>query len=84
MLRTYDDHRTDAGTVVHRSFCSMCGSSLFITNDANPMLKDAVIVSTGTMNLPRSAWSPDQEFYCKRRRDWIPRVIQTQKWNAME
>ncbi|KAH8689388.1 DUF636 domain protein [Talaromyces proteolyticus] len=90
LLRTYLDGQTDSKHTVKRSFCGNCGSHLFITNDSDPMLADAVIVTTGTMDRHQlqstgdGGWAPEQEFFCKRRAKWIPEFDGTKKCDAMK
>lgn len=69
---------------MNRSFCNTCGSHLFITNDMNPILEGAVIVTSGTMNLKgKDTWVPKKEYYCKNRGGWIPFIEGTETYNAM-
>ncbi|QGA14952.1 hypothetical protein EYB26_002608 [Talaromyces marneffei] len=82
-LRTYHDSQTDAKVTVNRSFCTTCGSSLFITNDVSPMLEGAVIVTSGTMNLEGKEWAPKQEYYCRSRGSWVPVIEGTERNNTL-
>jgi hypothetical protein len=86
LVRTYDDNDTEAGVTVHRSFCSKCGSPVFITNDSNPMVKDGIILSSGCLDeRTREKYGPKTEFFCKRRREWMSDAVEDmQKFQAMQ
>ncbi|KAJ5115086.1 hypothetical protein NUU61_000845 [Penicillium alfredii] len=85
-LKVYQDSATASGSTVSRSFCTNCGSSLFATNKDNPLAKDAVIIASGTMDLGPSAaeWAPQREFFCMRRREWLPPLENTQTSQMLE
>lgn len=76
LLKTYHDSRTESGGTLARSFCSNCGSPLFVTNKANPHIKDAIIVPAGTMDLGAEddQWAPQREVFTKRRAEWLPKI----------
>jgi len=74
-MKTYEDKAQDHGSILMRSFCSLCGSPLFTTNS---VYKDVIIVTTGTMDKVQGLWKPMREYYCKRRFGWIPEVGGTQ------
>ncbi|KAF8860955.1 hypothetical protein BDZ45DRAFT_724240 [Acephala macrosclerotiorum] len=70
-IKTYADTSPDAGGIVYRVFCSMCGSRLW---NLNPKYKDALIVNPGVLDLGEEGWKewkPESEFYCKRKGDWL-------------
>ena len=71
LLRMFDDAHTDSGSVIHRAFCGTCGSSLFVTHS---VYVDIVSVAMGSMEGQQSAWRPEQELYCKRRLEFLPKV----------
>lgn len=51
-----------------RSFCSVCGSSLFCTNDAHPEIVDIVLANfDGDLDRP-----PQGHYYLDDRIDWLP------------
>lgn len=72
-LKTYVNTLSDSGGTISRSFCSNCGSNLF-TRTSN--FQGVVVVSSGTLDLPLGnqgviEWTPEQEFFCKRRGAWM-------------
>lgn len=72
LVTDYHDSAVDAGCTVIRSFCSVCGCNLYTTNPTNPLIKDAIIVMSGCMDNASEVLEPPQnEFYVKRRRDWM-------------
>lgn len=68
---------------MNRSFCNTCGSHLFITNEMNPMMEGAVIVTSGTMNLEGKEWAPKQEYFYRNRSGWMPGIDGARRINAM-
>ncbi|KAF2187136.1 glutathione-dependent formaldehyde-activating enzyme [Zopfia rhizophila CBS 207.26] len=58
---------TDSGTVLKRSFCGHCGSSLFAKSDA---YENVVIVTSGSLD-ERKEWKPRNEVYYKNKASWI-------------
>ncbi len=52
-----------------RSFCSICGSPLFTTNETDPARAEIILVGIGTLDREKS-FKPEYEFYCKRRFDF--------------
>ncbi|KAJ5106881.1 DUF636 domain protein [Penicillium angulare] len=71
MIRVFEDERTASGNVLNRSFCSNCGSSLFLARSVNGIPGDAVFVSSGTMDLDGEEWVPTKEVWCKDRYSWL-------------
>lgn len=65
-------HEADngSGTVLHREFCSECGSGL-LEYGANA--GDFVYVFYGTLDKPTDL-PPKGEFFCSRRDNWMPEV----------
>jgi hypothetical protein len=72
-VRTYHNNATDTGTTLARSFCSMCGLTLFTTNKSNLAFSTVVIVATGTLNGDQD-FKPEQEFYCKRKFGFVVKI----------
>ncbi|MCJ1394326.1 hypothetical protein MMC18_007204 [Xylographa bjoerkii] len=79
IIRTYEDSKTDSGDTVQRSFCSICGSPLFIMN---AKFDRAVIVTKGTMN-GAIEWTPQQEYYCKRKEKYVSNMKIAEGFMAM-
>ncbi|KAJ5165837.1 hypothetical protein N7492_006133 [Penicillium capsulatum] len=77
LLKTFDKE-TDAGNVLSRSFCSNCGSPLFITSKNHP---GAQVVSVGSMDFAsgKNEWQPRDEYYSHRRAEWFPELTCTRK-----
>ncbi|KAI4153489.1 MAG: hypothetical protein L6R39_001556 [Caloplaca ligustica] len=68
-LKTYND-TADSGVPVLRSFCSNCGSPMFMHNPKHA--PGVVIVATGTMEGDVERWwRPQTEYYCKRKPGWM-------------
>ncbi|KAF4233914.1 hypothetical protein CNMCM8980_004110 [Aspergillus fumigatiaffinis] len=82
-LRVYDDKSTGSGKPLSRSFCSICGSPLFISSES--IAPTAVTVTSGTMDIgpAKSEWEPKMEVFCARRREWLAPVEGTEKHDAM-
>ncbi|KAJ5605925.1 DUF636 domain protein [Penicillium lagena] len=74
VLKVYEDKNQESGRVLSRSFCSNCGSPLFTTSQGIPEGENAVAITSGTMDLEpsKSEWTPLQEFFCQKRRGWLP------------
>ncbi|KAJ5109356.1 Glutathione-dependent formaldehyde-activating enzyme/centromere protein V [Penicillium angulare] len=80
-IRTYEDHATDSGATVERSFCPNCGSPLVAMNAKYP---DLVIVTYGTMELGEGqTWKPGMEFFCKRKIEWLGTPAETRKFHEL-
>jgi len=81
-LQSYKYHSTESGVTLDRSFCSTCGSPLFVTNSKSA---DAIIVTTGTMDMDEllHGWKPEMEYHCRRRRDWVDHLGDTKKLETM-
>jgi hypothetical protein len=68
-LKICQDKSSDSGAEKENSICGECGSTLFTTNER---FADVVIVPSGTLDFGALAnWTPQAEFYCKRRVDWL-------------
>jgi len=65
-IQRYRDSGTNSGRAITRSFCSQCGSNLFITNDKD----DITIVGVGTLDDSVN-WVPRREAFPERRRPWV-------------
>ncbi len=64
--KTFDDHG-DSGQILHRRFCSDCGSSLFDEAQAMP---GVVMILAGT--LDDSSWvKPAMEIYTDSAQSWV-------------
>ncbi|RHZ46075.1 GFA family protein [Aspergillus thermomutatus] len=83
VLRVYKDKDTASGNTLLRSFCSNCGSPLFISSKS--LEYNAVTVTSGTMNLgpSKSEWEPKMEVFCMRRREWLAPMEGTEKRDTM-
>ncbi|KAJ5478345.1 Glutathione-dependent formaldehyde-activating enzyme/centromere protein V [Penicillium desertorum] len=78
-LRTYQDHATDSGATVERSFCPDCGSPVIAENKTK--FPGAVIVTYGTMELESGRyWKPELEYFCKRKVEWLGTPVETKKF----
>ncbi|KAJ5355503.1 uncharacterized protein N7496_012715 [Penicillium cataractarum] len=73
LLKIYKDSNNSSGNALSRTFCSNCGSPLFITNS---VFKGMLTVTSGTMDLgpSKSEWAPQVEVFCQSRREWLPPV----------
>ncbi|GJD04957.1 glutathione-dependent formaldehyde-activating enzyme [Colletotrichum higginsianum] len=73
-ISVYAAPTAESGTSLARSFCSACGSSLFVANDAFP---NQVAVTSGSMDNVQGGhdadddkmWRPKLEFFCTVERD---------------
>lgn len=85
MIKEYADDQTKSGNVLNRSFCSNCGSCLFITRTVDGVTGDFVILATGTFDLGmgKEEWVPQKEFYCKDRASWLPPLENAIQLNTM-
>lgn len=82
-LRTYYDHSPDSGGMIARSFCSECGSSVIAEN--KKLFPGAIIVSAGAMEIDPAgtAWSPQAEYFCKRKAPWFQTPDITVKYEEL-
>lgn len=67
-------HEADngSGTLLHREFCSVCGSGI-LEYGANA--GDNLFIVYGTMeDTARQAMPPKGEFFCKYKEEWVPEV----------
>ncbi|KAJ5629506.1 hypothetical protein N7528_003163 [Penicillium herquei] len=72
-LKIYKDQNTDSGNLLHRAFCSNCGSYISVTRVVNGVEAFGAIISAGTLDLPSGEeWVPKKEIYCKNRTSWLP------------
>ncbi|PKY01783.1 DUF636 domain protein [Aspergillus campestris IBT 28561] len=71
-ITTYQDKTTESGNALQRSFCTTCGSNLFIGNDAMDKL-GAVSVTSGTID-DQSGLRPTLEVWGRGRREWLSPV----------
>lgn len=84
LLKTFDDAATDSGNVLHRSFCSECGSTLFTKRSVDGVEGPGMIVSSGTMDFTGGQeWVPMREVFCKDRASWLPDFETTDKVHTM-
>ncbi|KAK2052626.1 glutathione-dependent formaldehyde-activating enzyme [Colletotrichum caudatum] len=72
-ITVYGAQTADSGGTLARSFCSLCGSSLFVATHES---SDKVAVTSGTMNGVQDVegdklWAPKLEFFCKRKATWL-------------
>jgi len=79
-ISTYDERGTVSGLIMKRSFCKICGSSLF---QQTAQLQEAGLVSvaSGTMD-DRSDAQPTLEVWCRNRRQWLTLDHQGEKLEA--
>ncbi|KAL4876830.1 Mss4-like protein [Aspergillus karnatakaensis] len=68
-IQTYNERGTNSGQVLTRSFCKVCGSSLF-QQTADLREAGLVSVASGTMD-DRSDAQPTLEVWCRNRRNWL-------------
>lgn len=81
-LKTFQNKETDSGNMVERNFCGFCGSHLFTIN---PTVPDLVIVMAGTIDGKLLDQSPREEFYCKRKFDWMQQTVTgSKRFEGME
>lgn len=73
-MQIYRAATAESGGSLARSFCSVCGSSLFVASEKNP---GQVAVTSGTMDNAQGVegvegklWTPQLEVYCKRKAKW--------------
>ncbi|KAJ8107600.1 hypothetical protein OPT61_g8754 [Boeremia exigua] len=57
LLKQYDDRETETGEVVHRSFCSNCGSAMLTKS---PRMPGVTIVPSGVFDGQHD-WKPSYE-----------------------
>jgi hypothetical protein len=61
-----------------RPFCSICGSTLFATNETGPARAGIILAGIGTLDGEKS-FKPEHEFYCKMRFNFLPELQGTTK-----
>jgi hypothetical protein len=57
--------------MIRRTFCSTCGSPLFIMHS---VYVDMVSVAMEPIEGQQSAWRLEQELFCKRRLEFLPKA----------
>jgi hypothetical protein len=63
---------------LYRSFCSNCGSTLFLTNSANPAPTENVVVTSGTLDGEKD-FRPDRELSYENRFPFLEDLRGTEK-----
>ncbi|GKT41383.1 putative glutathione-dependent formaldehyde-activating enzyme [Colletotrichum spaethianum] len=84
-ISVYRAQTADSGTSLARSFCSACGSSLFVAHEKD--FPNQVAVTSGTMDgvqgiegaSSERLWMPKLEFFCKRKATWLSTKGTTQR-----
>ncbi|KAG5643727.1 hypothetical protein DXG03_009717 [Asterophora parasitica] len=66
-MKVFGDTKTTTGKVLPRSFCSLCGSSLFLGEEKQTGI---VIVPAGLVD-EEVDWVPRKESFDHSRRNWI-------------
>ncbi|KAF2280135.1 uncharacterized protein EI97DRAFT_477771 [Westerdykella ornata] len=79
-LRIFYDNTPDSGGQIERSFCTECGSTMVAENKGK--FPGAVIVPVGAMDvdLRDGEWKPSQEYFCKRRANWLEIKAETKEF----
>lgn len=70
-MKWFEDKTTDSGQGITRSFCTNCGSTLFLTS---PALPQNIIVSSGTIDGIDGLFVPNRELYCNGKMPWLPEL----------
>ncbi|KAF5332290.1 hypothetical protein D9611_008185 [Ephemerocybe angulata] len=65
-LTTYKDGATKSGNAIKRSFCSVCGSNLFI----EPVAGNITIVQAANVKGSEN-WVPKKEFFGEGKWKWV-------------
>ncbi|KAJ2924714.1 hypothetical protein H1R20_g12374, partial [Candolleomyces eurysporus] len=65
-VKTYSDNKTKSGNAVFRSFCSNCGSPLFI----GPAAGNITVVQASNVNGSEN-WVPKKEFFAECKWGWV-------------
>ncbi|KAF9448918.1 DUF636 domain-containing protein [Macrolepiota fuliginosa MF-IS2] len=65
-IRHYSDNDTQSANTITRSFCTNCGSSLFV----KPAKGDFIIAQPSAIE-GHQAWAPKKEFYSGNRAEWL-------------
>ncbi|RXW17087.1 hypothetical protein EST38_g8760 [Candolleomyces aberdarensis] len=68
-VKTYSDNKTKSGNAISRSFCSNCGSSLFI----GPAAGNITIVQASNVNGSEN-WVPKKEFFAECKWEWVKEI----------
>ncbi|PLB46544.1 DUF636 domain protein [Aspergillus steynii IBT 23096] len=71
-LRTYHDSSTRSGSTLERSFCAICGSSLFVCQHTGEPVQHLAVTS-GTIDQ-REDLHPTIEVWERDRRPWLSPV----------
>lgn len=66
-IKSYMDTAVDSGNVLRRSFCSNCGSNLFLQNTTHPKMTDVIIIMTGSIDGRKDGFAPRRELYSDRK-----------------
>ncbi|KAJ6530388.1 DUF636 domain-containing protein [Mycena vulgaris] len=68
LVHNYQDSDTTSGNILTRSFCSECGTSLFLSS---PTKTDWISVSPASVDDPQLAWVPDDENRSDAKYPWV-------------
>lgn len=77
IITTFEDSKVESGNSLFRSFCSKCGSTLFVTSPKNP---GAIIVPYGGLDDAPKEWKPTNEVWCRNKKEWIQESIHEQSF----
>ncbi|PYI09641.1 hypothetical protein BO78DRAFT_427311 [Aspergillus sclerotiicarbonarius CBS 121057] len=77
LIQSYKDTKVASGNVLNRRFCRVCGSPVYITSSAH---EGTIVVPSGTLDGEEArTWKPEEEFFCKSRREYLPALEGTKR-----
>lgn len=68
-VKTYADNATHTGKPLLRSFCSHCGSCLWLMTEEVP---ERIVIHSGTIDGVERVFKPTRELYRKQKMPWLP------------
>ncbi|KAF9479578.1 DUF636 domain-containing protein [Pholiota conissans] len=74
LITHYADSDTQSGNTITRSFCSKCGSPLFL----RPMKDGIILIHPGQIEEP-VLWVPKKESYSHEKLPWLKEITIQQK-----
>ena len=79
-VTTYADTDTTSGKAMHRHFCSLCSTSLYIDTATEVPIRKT-IVHYVTINEREKLPRPTNDIFAKDRLEWVPEFEGAKSWN---
>ncbi|OOF91510.1 hypothetical protein ASPCADRAFT_210883 [Aspergillus carbonarius ITEM 5010] len=81
LIQRYKDTNVVSGNALIRRFCRVCGSPVYASSS---VYEQFVAVTSGTMDGEEArTWKPQDEYYCKSRREYLPVLEETKRLDTL-